>query len=301
MRKTKPAAATSRADDDAKPEDDQLDPAGRQMLDRLEAFHATGRRSLEEGPTARYRKVADEAKERGLHPEMLRKARRFADTYSDRNLRSLVARCRQGGHVLGLSHVIRLMEPGRGGRVLLASDRLGLLAAPLGPPQHVPDARRVEPDAERLADQHRDPVQRPQVVGIPVGDGPAGEQRQEDRHLVAVQPRGRPGVRLGRQGRRPVPVVPLSSGGDRHGGRPDHPGDLPDAETLPQEFHCPASPPLQLLRSPLRSHAVLYTPHFRSFIRSIFNRRAKALNHVLLPDPLVPLSVVNGRTSSREP
>ena len=87
-----------------------LTPAGQRMLDGLRQFHTAGHESRREHRSLGYGKVMVEAERCRLHPEMLRKARRFADEYSPKDLDRLIADCEKHGHALGLRHIIRLLS-----------------------------------------------------------------------------------------------------------------------------------------------------------------------------------------------
>lgn len=81
------------------------------ILKDLCRFHATGAKSLQRFPSRMpYGKMVAEAARYRLQPEMLRKARRVAETYSASDLQKLIADCERIGHAVGLSHVIRLLS-----------------------------------------------------------------------------------------------------------------------------------------------------------------------------------------------
>ena len=65
---------------------------------------------------------------------------------------------------------VLLTPPGDGFFVAFACPPFGFLATPADAPQHVPDPGRVVADAEMLLDHFGDPLQRPQVGHIPVGE-----------------------------------------------------------------------------------------------------------------------------------
>lgn len=77
-------------------------------------FYDTGVQSLASIGQSRYGKVATEAAELGLSAEMLRKARKFANSkdggYTRKELDRLCRLCEENGFAIGVSHVIVLLS-----------------------------------------------------------------------------------------------------------------------------------------------------------------------------------------------
>ena len=84
-----------------------------QSLEQVRKFHAQGLASLERYPDRVGYGIMKAVEDRGQNPEMLRKARQFANPetgYSPRELDALVKRCESQVYPLGISHVIRLLS-----------------------------------------------------------------------------------------------------------------------------------------------------------------------------------------------
>ena len=89
-----------------------------QSLKDIEKFYAQGSESFERNPERRmaYGGML-EVQKRGTSPEMLRKARAFADPkvgYTRRELDRLIKDARHAEYALGFSHIIRLLSVPKG-------------------------------------------------------------------------------------------------------------------------------------------------------------------------------------------
>ena len=86
--------------------------ARRRSLQFVRQFYDVGCDSLERHPPPRlpYRGVKREAKRAKVHPEMLRKARVFAQSYTPNQVDQLLNDCRRLRYSLGVSHVLRMLS-----------------------------------------------------------------------------------------------------------------------------------------------------------------------------------------------
>ena len=86
------------------------DPAVRQRLDGLLHFYRVGTQSNRRHPGRVPQAVMEQEAQRcKLSPELVRKARQFAASYSHQEVIGLVAQCRRHNHALGRGHMIRLL------------------------------------------------------------------------------------------------------------------------------------------------------------------------------------------------
>ncbi len=89
------------------------------QFDDVWKFYALGERSSRESPLRLgYGKAAEDAENEGVHPEKLRKARQVAQTFSLKELKTLLADCRRSEYELGVSHLMRLASVRKGRRQL---------------------------------------------------------------------------------------------------------------------------------------------------------------------------------------
>jgi len=103
--------------------------AVRRTIQEVRRFHALGRKSLGKYPFPMPLKTRPvEAESRGLSPEILRRARRFADPergYTERELDELFELCRKSESPLGLSHIYLLLNVPKAKRPGLQSQAVG--------------------------------------------------------------------------------------------------------------------------------------------------------------------------------
>ena len=95
-------------------------PADESVLRRLWDFHKLGAESIRRHPGPMpLEQIQKVAREYAMHPEMVRKARQLAASYSRSDLEKLESLGRRHGHCLGLTHLIRLMTVPKGQRETL--------------------------------------------------------------------------------------------------------------------------------------------------------------------------------------
>lgn len=85
------------------------------QMQKVREFYADGKDSLDDSQgRLRYGEAKSSAKDKNLHPEMLRKARQIAREFPYKDMTRLLSRCKASGFAIGITHLMRLASVGKG-------------------------------------------------------------------------------------------------------------------------------------------------------------------------------------------